>query len=60
MLHFVVTIVFMIFLNYAITPGVVFTIPEHGTVRTKALVHATLFVLLFQFIDHFIFKQGRL
>jgi hypothetical protein len=56
-LHYVVTIAFMIFLNYIMTPGVLFTIPTHGTVRTKALVHATLFALLFQFIDHFILKN---
>jgi hypothetical protein len=50
-------IVLLIVLFYALTPGILVTLPENGTKNTVALVHAIIFTILLFVVIRYITKM---
>jgi len=55
-MHFLFTL-FLIALFFVLTPGVLVSIPKIGSLRTKALVHALVFGVVYHFTHKYVWKQ---
>ena len=47
---------FLAALFFVLTPGVLVSIPKSGSLRTKALVHALVFAVVFHLVHPFAMK----
>jgi len=52
MMHHPLMILFTALLFFVLTPGILLTLPAHGSLATKAMVHAFVFALVYHFTHH--------
>ena len=57
MLDHLVFTAFMVALFFVLTPGVLISIPKNASLRTRALVHALVFGVVYQLMHHYVWKK---
>jgi hypothetical protein len=49
-------ILFTALLFFVLTPGILLSLPPHGSLATKAMVHAIVFALVYRFTHKMAYK----
>jgi hypothetical protein len=56
MMNHPLMILFTALLFFVLTPGILLTLPAHGSLATKAMVHAFVFALVYHFTSKIAYK----